>query len=732
MANKNLLIGYGETLTQNVSIKSGGGSKKHPYTLAQAKKRITDQLKKTLADIEKVPDEVCANNEVVTKITLHPTYFAKSHYPTSLLRTLNLNPIGSKAVTVAPEQWAIKDHPEKATTTCLYVSGFRESFSYFLSSLNDENLSKGYREDLVKIEKIEYFYSDEKIKHLDDKESQYLEVVLHSPYVGNEVLSQFLGFLYSIGGTCNTEKRREVQGLTFLPITLNKESVVKMAEFTFCRVVRSMPELRLIKPTMTRSVDSIGTPVFPEHETNEKPVAIFDGGIGSDVLDKWVNEYTFDPDSKPVLDYLEHGGQVTSAYLFGPIQDELLSRPYTPVDHFRVLDNSLNGTPDLFDVLARITNVLDRNAYKFINLSLGPRLPVDDDDVHVWTSVLDEYLSSGSTFATIAVGNDGQAQSPLNRVQPPSDMVNAVAIGSSDLPTDDWKRADYSCVGPGRSPGLVKPDGLYFGGSDMEPFVVFTPIKNAITGVSGTSFSSPSVLRLAAGVDAALEHELSVPALKALLIHKTQTNDEGLADIGWGKFPNDIGEIIECSDNEATILYQGVLRQSQYKRAYLPIPDNIESGNVEITATFCYCTAIDPEHPVNYTRSGLEISFRPHMDKFPEGGKTPKTATFFSVNSMYPNEQGLRDDAHKWETTLHKTRTFRSSSLHESCFDIYYHTREKGAATTKLIEPLPYALIVTVSSKKDQKLYNKVLQHYQTLKPIQMKQSVRIIGNSQK
>ena len=599
-----------------------------------------------------------------------------------------------------------------------------------MSSLDQEGLPKGYNDDLKKIEEIEYFFGDEKIKNLENKDELYLEVVLHTPYSDNEVLTQFLGFVSNIGGACAIDKRRVVQGLTFLPVTISKSNVSKLSEFTFCRVVRSMPELRLIKPTMTRSAENIGTPIFPEHETNEKPVAIFDGGIGSNNLDKWVNEYAFDSESKPVLDYLEHGGQVTSAYLFGPIRDEMLSSPYTPVDHFRVLDDSLGGSPDLFDVLARITNVLDRNTYKFINLSLGPRLPIDDDDVHVWTSVLDEYLSSGNTFATVAVGNDGQAQAPLNRVQPPSDMVNAVAIGSSDVQTQDWRRADYSCVGPGRSPGLVKPDGLYFGGSEKSPFIVFTPIKNVMSGVAGTSFSSPSVLRLAAGVDAALEHELSVPALKALLIHKTQSNDEDLAGTGWGKFPEDVGEIIECNDNEATVLYQGVLRQSQYKRAYLPLPTDIESGNVEITATFCYCTTIDPEHPVNYTRSGLEVAFRPHMEKFPKDGATPQTKTFFSVNSLYPNEQVLRDDAHKWETTLHKKCTLRSTSLYEPCFDIYYHAREKGASASSLNDPLPYALVVTISSKKDQELYNKVLQRYQTLQPIQMKQAVRIISNS--
>lgn len=730
MTYKNLLIGYGETLTQDVVVNPGGGDKKHPYTLEQARRRLSAQLERTLGHIETIPDEVCANNEVVTKITLHPAYFAKSYYPNNLFRALNLTAVGSKAVTITPDRWATENHGEVASTTCLYVSGEKGSFSEFLNSLGQIDLPKGYVDDLIKIEGIDYFAGAEKIKQIGDEAKLNLEVVLHTPYAGDEILSQFLVFLSDIGGECAEGRRRVVQGLTFLPVILNRESVDRLAEFTFCRVVRSMPELRILRPIMTRAVDTLGSVILPDHEVTERPIAIFDGGIGVESLKKWVTEYTFGPDSKPVADFAEHGGQVTSAYLFGSIKDELLPAPYTPVDHFRVLDNTPSGSPDLFDVLSRITDVLDSDTYKFINLSLGPRLPVDDEEVSVWTSVLDEYLSGGNVFATVAVGNDGQAAPPYNRIQPPSDMVNAVAIGSSDLPTGQWKRAGYSCVGPGRSPGLVKPDGLYFGGCETHPFVVFNPIKEVVTGVSGTSFSSPAVLRLAAGIDAALEHELSVPALKALLIHKTVANNEELAETGWGRFPNDIGEIIECNHNEATILYQGLLRPSQYKRAYLPFPDDIESGNVEITGTFCYCSEIDPEHPVNYTRSGLEVVFRPHMNKFLPGAKTPKSRTFFSINSMYPNEQMLREDSHKWETTLHNTCTLRSSSLSEPCFDIYYHTREKGATASKVGEPLPYALIITIASKKDQALYNKVLQRFQTLQPIQMKQTIRVLGRN--
>ena len=66
--------------------------------------------------------------------------------------------------------------------------------------------------------------------------------------------------------------------------------------------------------------------------------------------------------------------------------------PFANVDHIRVWDVNTGRDPlELYDVLERIKNTLDSSPkYDFINLSLGPSLPVEDDDVHAWTAVLDE------------------------------------------------------------------------------------------------------------------------------------------------------------------------------------------------------------------------------------------------------------------------------------------------------------------------------------------------------
>lgn len=79
--------------------------------------------------------------------------------------------------------------------------------------------------------------------------------------------------------------------------------------------------------------------------------------------------------------------------------------------------------------------------------------------------------SSGAVLAAVAVGNTGEMDraSGNARVQVPSDCVNSLGIGAADSSTADWRRAAYSSVGPGRSPGLIKPDVLSFGGGEKNP-----------------------------------------------------------------------------------------------------------------------------------------------------------------------------------------------------------------------------------------------------------------------
>ncbi|MBW4818434.1 S8 family peptidase [Rhodococcus qingshengii] len=446
-------------------------------------------------------------------------------------------------------------------------------------------------------------------------------------------------------------------------------------------------------------------------------IAVFDGGLGPSPLDRWADAHEPVGIGAAVDEFADHGHDVTSALLFGPLTPgKTPDRPFTRVHHYRVLEMNADDDPlELFQVLDRIVNVLEQRPYEFISLSLGPALPVEDDDVHVWTAKLDEMWSGGTALAGIAVGNTGLLDhaSGNARIQVPGDSVNSLAIGAADSSTADWQRAPYSSIGPGRSPGLIKPDMLSFGGGPREPFYVYGSDAPAVSQTMGTSFATPATIRLAAGIRAHFGDHLSPVALKALLINAATCNEEhSRKEVGWGRIPSTLDELVLCPDGTVRVVYQGKIRPGGWTRASLPLPDGGLTGMVTVGATFCFFAPVDPQDPGNYTRAGLEVVFRPHADKIEDDSVNPKTTSFFK-RSDFMHEDELRSDAHKWETTLHHRRRFRSSSLHRSTFDIHYNAREGGSASRSKDE-LSYALVVSLSAPRTVDIYDRVVRTYAT------------------
>ncbi|WP_387467294.1 S8 family peptidase [Photorhabdus sp. RM323S] len=730
MKNKNLLLGYGETLTGEVQIKNGNGPKNKPYTYEENAPVIMRELQGVLRNIQALPEEVMPNGEAIAKITLHPAFLAKSYFPVLLFKKFSLKSVGSKSVRVRPRTVVGgRGKPkEESTSACIYVSGKAKDFLDLYNAMHNDRLNKGQKKEIITFEEVSFFEPIEKIKNIESSENvRKLEVALHTPSSNNGVLRSFIDYALSCGAKINENKIINMNGLTFMPIIANADEAARVAEFSFLRAIRDLPSLRINNPVFTRILTENGGLELPQEKAiNENiKVAIFDGGIGNTDFEPWVKEYTFSESSKTSGQLLSHGQDVTSTVLFGAIakgQSEL-PIPYAKADHYRVLDNSIDGEDDdLFDVLLRIKSVLDKVNYDYINLSLGPRFPVDDDDVHVWTSTLEQYLSSGKTLCTVAVGNDGCLAEGLNRIQPPLDLVNALAVGAANSLSPIWEKSDYSCIGPGRSPGFVKPDGVAFGGSKDEPFEIYSPFLGGVVQTAGTSFSSPLVLRQAIGLVASLQYDITPLTAKALLIHHAENNGSERSHVGWGRFPHDISDVIYCGDDEVKVIYQGELKPSQHLRASIPYPDIPVNGVIDLKATFCFTTPVDVEHPVNYTKSGLVVTMR----------KTPKDkigATFplFNSKNIYATEEELREDSHRWETTLRSEHTFNKGTLKDPCFDVIYYGRDCGMKVE--IEDLPnlsYVLIVSLKAKDTPELYNNIRQRYQTLQPIQIQQQIRL------
>lgn len=726
---RNFLLGNGHRLTSPVKVGKKQEPKPPPYELAETRDRLTPQFAAAAKAFSRLPDAACPDGYTVGLVTLHPEYTAKSYFPADLLRVARMEAIGSRPARVTPEKWKKKKSPEESPTTEIFVSARREDFDAFTAGLPQVAATDKAARDLFKIESFRAPTTSDRVQKLRRRVPRpLLEVVLHVSGMPRpaDILEAFEAFSHQLELEPDLDRRFEVSGLCFLPLRAPRSAINDLSQFSFLRTIREMPTLRPLNPLIRSSAKSKPFPVtLPTGEPVDKQLraVVFDGGVAEDFCNSgFVHAHEPDGIGEAVENYVDHGTGVTSAVLFGPLTKGVdPPQPYGVVDHFRVLDDQSHADPyELYDALSHIQTVLQSRKYPFVNLSIGPSLPIEDHEVHAWTAVLDSLLSDGQSLMTVAVGNDGEQdhESGNARVQVPSDCVNSLAVGAATSRGKSWRRASYSCIGPGRSPGLIKPEIVAFGGDSGEPFYVLDQSASIASPDAGTSFASPSVLRMGMGIRAHFGDGLSALAIKALLVHCCEPAGKLLPhEVGWGRSAQELESLVLCGEGEARVVYQGELTPGQFLRTPVPLPAGELAGMVTLNATFCFACATDPHDPSNYTRGGLDVVFRPHVEKFDPDAVHPKSSSFFR-RTDYDTEKELRQDAHKWETTLHRSRRFQSTTLNDPVFDVHYQVRESGKPSAG--DKIHYALIITLKAPRVANLYDRIVQRYRTqLEPIQ-------------
>ena len=736
VASPRFLIGYGERLTEPVPPPGGGHAPRSPYEPLQARERLAPQFAQASEIALQLPAAACPEDRVVSVMTLHPAFVAKSYFPKRLLRAARFTSVGSRPRQVVPElnmhqttdtggtKYEARPGNEARPTTELFLESTRAHLEDWARHIQDESeILKSGEEEIVTVEKYRVPSAAERSRLPSSKVAGEvpLEVVLHA--AGHTsygfVLEAFEAFASGLGVSIDLDRRFPVGGLCFIPARAPAGRLTDLAEFSFLRVMRPMPRLRIVEPvnSMFRVVRGVDVSLPNDHPVDpDLRVAIFDGGTKSQsALSLWVSNRDAPGVGDPTDEFLVHGTAVTSAFLFGSVDPtSSIPVPYAHVDHYRVLDTESENDPfELYDVIRRIESVLTQNDYSFVNLSIGPALPIEDDEVHSWTAFLDAHNADGRTLVTVAVGNGGEYDRPSGnaRIQVPGDAVNALSVGAASSQREGWDRAHYSSLGPGRTPGIVKPDLLAFGGVPTEPFLTIST-DGSLVGSHGTSFASPATLRAAVAVRSLFGERLDPLVLKALLIHTAeQHNNWHPHEHGWGRVCQELEPIVLCSDGTARVVYRGSLTPAKYLRAHLPIPGTL-AGNVTITATLTFATEVEPDQPSNYTRSGVDVVFRPDRTRFTSPNSTlAKTASFFSQR-LYATDEPLRSDAHKWDTVLHGTVTKRGSSLNDPVFDIHYNARVGGQDGTLHASMLRYAMVITVESGRTPDLHDRVLRTY--------------------
>lgn len=722
----NFILGNGESLiSEQPSKKLNMQPKELIYSYVEVAERLYEGISDIINMSEQLPSLAIPNNEIVFSLILHPSYLAKSYFPNKILEYLNFKIIGSKEVLCTPiKNSKSKNNREIEPTILYYISTTINNLKVIqdlLFNIDDEKLQN----EFVRIEEVKPLLIKDKIKIKDLNEvNGEVEIILHASEKEFSRQTALMNFAKQINNHIQLKYTKSIDGITFINLDIPNKNIEELAQFSYIRAIRKIPRLRNINLKSHEEI-KINIQDYSIDNTflnKNIKVAVFDGGfINKDGFLRQLVRYTDLFTNGEDENLLLHGTQVTSSVLFGPIKDGMLLQPYSRVNNYKVCDPLLN----IYEVLERIVDAIQSDNPEFINISVGPSGEIDDDDVHLWTSTLDNIFSSGKYLCTIAIGNEGDTDYP--RINVPSDCINALGIGAST--SEDftgWKKTSYSCIGPGRTPGFMKPDGIAFGGTDEEPFSVIS--NGSIYSVQGTSFSSPYVLRTAIGIKSIFGEELTPATIKALLIHSTFKNNYLSKDVGWGKFFTDPIKIMSCNNNEIKVLYQGKISRAKQYKAIIPYPEGGFTGKIDITATFCFFTPVTAEHPTNYSTNGLEAGFHKTNSK----GKSTTISEFFKVSNSYTdgihiNETELRRNFHKWETTVKgELLNKQGTSIIDPYFIIKHSTRESTGASSSKKSELSFALVVTITSHDMNNLYNLIESKYSMLKSIQPKIQLQI------
>ena len=733
MAEPNYIIGQGQTLTLPVELSSGGGDKRYPYTFEEALARLSPQIDRTLERIDALPSAACPDDESVLSLTLHPAFLAKSYHPKQLLDELQLRQVGSRERRVTPSVDVPTRSGEKRAdvpTSELFVAGARSA----LRALHPRALrgaSSAAHDAFRRIESVDYPERGRLRVPPTAGSEIALEVVLHADGEDGAERrndSAFRHWCEQFGDRISLEALRRVDGLGFADVRADAEALAEFARFSFIRVVRRKPRLGFralsVRAASLDEVFSVALPI--DGPVPERPrLAVFDGGLPPDhPFGAWARPKEVPGTGPAVRDHQEHGTQVTSAALFGPLEEARDPvPPIVPIDHYRVTDASIDDDFALSAVLERISSILEVEHYDAIGLSIGPDTAMIDDDIDEWTTTMDVLAEGGHLLVVCAAGNNGDldAATGLHRVQPSADGVNVLGVGARDTLEEAWTRASYSATGPGRSPGLVKPDVVAFGGESYDPyFAAIAP--NVAQATVGTSFAAPTVLRLAGGLHATFP-TLSMTAVRALLVHTAEAGGNAQSDVGHGSVRHTLDALARCAENEATVVYEGVLTERRYMRCPLPVPADGFSGKVEISATLVVVSRVDPQDTVSYTRAGASVVFRPDTVTDPgvhdDGSPKPyPTRPFFSGSKVFETEQERREDAHKWDTVMKARASFRPTTLRKPVFDVEHLARSNGGYGRREAN-VPYVLIVSLRESGNADLHAAVLRAHPTLRALE-------------
>ncbi|MDD2401019.1 MAG: S8 family peptidase [Clostridia bacterium] len=294
------------------------------------------------------------------------------------------------------------------------------------------------------------------------------------------------------------------------------------------------------------------------------------------------------------------------------------------------------------DLIENIKEAIGQNheKVKIWNLSISITREVSDDKFSDFAIALDSLQDNYNVLICKSVGNCSNfiASKRKGRIHEGADSVRSLVVGSVAHEKNgfDFSEIDnpspFSRMGPGPE-YIIKPEIAHYGGNagvDNTGKLVTSGVKSfskdgALECSVGTSFSTPRIASLAAGIYCELNEEFDPLLLKALIVHSASYSDnlkvpvaERTKQLGFG-VPKTVSDIIYNNPYEATLILRDNLAKGKVIDIMdFPMPlslvkDGLFTG--QIIATLVYDPILDPSQGIEYCQSNIDIKFGSYDEK---------------------------------------------------------------------------------------------------------------------
>jgi hypothetical protein len=420
------------------------------------------------------------------------------------------------------------------------------------------------------------------------------------------------------------------------------DAIQKLEKYTALLSIEPMPKYSI-------DLDSFNTdenPIVmaPKEGKSYVTVGILDSGINKiKSLEPWLagERETFYPENS--IDP-SHGTFVAGVILYG---DELEGKEYTGLKGCKIFDGNifpdLRKEPIYEDELINNIREIIKNHYKEVriwNLSGGLQEEIDENEFSDFAKALDDIQDTYGVIICKSAGNCSNFMygKPKGRIVKSADSVRAIVVGSiaHEKNLESGIEIDYPSpfTRVGRGPAsIIKPDVVHYGGNaglNNEGELVINGVKSFdvngnVTQKVGTSFSTPRVTSILAGLQEEIDEEFAPLLLKALLIHSanygsnvTLSASEKLNQMGFGK-PKRINEILYNNPNEITLIMRDSIRKGQYIDILdFPYPEGLKKNNFytgQVVATLVYDPILEPSQGSEYCQSNIDMYFGSYDEK---------------------------------------------------------------------------------------------------------------------